>query len=259
MVGRVGDGQVALVAEPVGEEVVEDATVLAAEHRVLRAADLELRDVVGEQPLKQVERAGALGFDLAHVGDVEDAAGLADGEVLLAARPRTGPASPSRRTGRARAGGDVRVVEGGVPQRLHAIAEASDEVAVTADGPAGSRPEPPPAGLDASGGPAGVTPHRRAGRPGRRCRRPATVRSRRSRVAERAHAPAAQRSRTRIGLARQRLEALEAGGDHGDAHLVAHRLVDYGAEDDVGALVGLLDGDARPPRRPRGGSGPRSR
>ena len=101
VVGGVGDGQVALVAEPVGEEVVEDAAVLAAEHRVLGAADLELGDVVGEQPLEQVERAGPLGLDLAHVGDVEDAAGLADGEVLLAARPRTAPASPSRRTGRA--------------------------------------------------------------------------------------------------------------------------------------------------------------
>src|SRR5207342_3420703 len=37
----------------------------------------------------------------------------------------------------------------------------------------------------------------------------------------------------------QQLEALEAGGDHGDADLVAHRLVDDRAEDDVGAVVGL--------------------
>ena len=44
----------------------------------------------------------------------------------------------------------------------------------------------------------------------------------------------------RLGPAGEELEALEAGGDHGDADLVAHRVVDDGAEDDVGALVGGL-------------------
>ena len=44
-------------------------------------------------------------------------------------------------------------------------------------------------------------------------------------------------------LARTRLGSFEAGRDHGDADLVAHRRVDHGAEDDVGARVGLLDGD----------------
>ena len=39
MVGGVGDRQVAVGAEPVGEEVVEHAAVLAAQHAVLRAAD----------------------------------------------------------------------------------------------------------------------------------------------------------------------------------------------------------------------------
>ena len=37
----------------------------------------------------------------------------------------------------------------------------------------------------------------------------------------------------------EQLEALEAGGDHGDPDLVAHRLVDDRAEDDVGVVVGL--------------------
>ena len=36
----------------------------------------------------------------------------------------------------------------------------------------------------------------------------------------------------------EHLEALESGRDDGDAELVAHRVVDDGAEDDVGALVG---------------------
>ena len=59
VVGGVGDRQVALVGEPVGEEVVEHAAVLAAEARVLGAADLELGDVVGQQPLQQRPRRRA--------------------------------------------------------------------------------------------------------------------------------------------------------------------------------------------------------
>ena len=37
--------------------------------------------------------------------------------------------------------------------------------------------------------------------------------------------------------------AAEAGGDHGDAHLVAHRVVDHGAEDDVRVHVGCARHD----------------
>ena len=36
------------------------------------------------------------------------------------------------------------------------------------------------------------------------------------------------------------LEAVEAGGDDGDAHLVAQLVVDHRAEDDVGVGVGDL-------------------
>ena len=53
VVGGVGDDQVAVAAEPVGEEVVDDAAVLLAEARVLGAADLELGDVVGEHQLQE--------------------------------------------------------------------------------------------------------------------------------------------------------------------------------------------------------------
>ncbi len=84
MVGRVRHRQVAVGLQPVGEEVVEHAPVLAAQHRVLGAPDRELRDVVGEQPLQQRLRAGARGFDLAHVRDVEHADVLAHRHVLLA-------------------------------------------------------------------------------------------------------------------------------------------------------------------------------
>ena len=41
VVGRVGDGQIAIGLEPVGEEVVEHAAVLAAQHAVLRAPDAD--------------------------------------------------------------------------------------------------------------------------------------------------------------------------------------------------------------------------
>ncbi len=84
MVGRVGDDQVAVAAEPVGEEVVEHAALLVAEAGVLGATDLDLRHVVGEHPLQEGERAGALDLDLAHVRDVEHARVRAHRGVLLA-------------------------------------------------------------------------------------------------------------------------------------------------------------------------------
>ena len=56
VVGGVGDRQVAVVGEPVGEQVVEHPAVVAAENRVLGAADGDLGDVVGEQPLEQRPR-----------------------------------------------------------------------------------------------------------------------------------------------------------------------------------------------------------
>ena len=102
MVGGVGDRQVAVGVQAVGEQVVEHAAVLAAQHAVLRAAAVELdgdlRDVVGQQPLQQLERLRAGDFDLAHVRDVEHAARLAHGAVLGADARRTARASPSRRS-----------------------------------------------------------------------------------------------------------------------------------------------------------------
>ena len=71
VIGRVGDDQVAIAAEAVGEEVVEHAALLVAEAGVLGAADLDLRHVVGEHALQEAQRARALDLDLAHVRDVE--------------------------------------------------------------------------------------------------------------------------------------------------------------------------------------------
>ena len=83
VVRRVGDDQVAVAAEPVGEEVVEDAALLVAQARVLGAADGDRGDVVGEDPLEEGERARPLDLDLAHVGDVEHPGVGPDRGVLL--------------------------------------------------------------------------------------------------------------------------------------------------------------------------------
>ena len=101
VVGGVCDGQVAVVGEPVGEQVVEDPAVIAAEHRVLRAADLELRDVVGEQPLEQVERARARRSRSRPCARRRRRRSRFARRRAPAARPRTAPASPSRRRRRA--------------------------------------------------------------------------------------------------------------------------------------------------------------
>ena len=53
MVGGVRDGEEAVVAQPVGEEVVEDAAVVLAQHGVLRAVLGDLRDVVGQDALQE--------------------------------------------------------------------------------------------------------------------------------------------------------------------------------------------------------------
>ena len=88
-------------AEPVGEEVVEHAAVLAAEHRVLGAALGDLRHVVREQALEERLGVRAARLDLAHVRDVEDARAACARPRAPGGCPRTAPASPSRRTARA--------------------------------------------------------------------------------------------------------------------------------------------------------------
>ncbi len=113
VVGGVGDRQEALGAQAVGEEVVEHPPVLAAEHAVLRAAHRDRGDVVGEQPLQQRLSAGADGFELAHVRDVEDPAAPAHRQVLGAHAGVLHGHLPARELDQLRAGGDVAVVQGG--------------------------------------------------------------------------------------------------------------------------------------------------
>ena len=122
VVGRVGDGEEVVVAESVGEEVVEDAAVLAAEARVLGAADLDPRHVIRQQPLQQLGRLWALGLDLSHVGDVEDAASITHRQVLLLDPLVLNRHLPAGERDQLRPGLQVGLVQRGPPQRpgLHA-------------------------------------------------------------------------------------------------------------------------------------------
>ena len=81
-VARVDDEQRVAGAEPVGDQVVDDAAALVREQRVLRLAVAEPAEVVREQALQQVRLPRPLDVQLAHMGDVEDAPVAADGEVL---------------------------------------------------------------------------------------------------------------------------------------------------------------------------------
>ena len=76
-----------------------------------------LRDVVGEQPLQQRERAGAARLDLAHVRDVEDPARLAHRQVLLADALVLDRHLPAGELHELRAGGLVALEQGRAAQR----------------------------------------------------------------------------------------------------------------------------------------------
>ena len=85
MVGGVGDRQEAVGAEAVGEEVVEHAAVLAAQHAVLGAADRELVDVVGEQALQQLAAPAAPLVSISPMCETSKTPqAVAHGEVLVA-------------------------------------------------------------------------------------------------------------------------------------------------------------------------------
>jgi hypothetical protein len=114
--GGVRDRQEALGVQTVGDEVVEHAAVLAAQHRVLRAADAHRADVVGEQALQQLQGLRAAGLDLAHVRDVEHAGRLAHGEVLLLDAVVLHGHLPAGEVDQPRAGGEVAVEQDGAAE-----------------------------------------------------------------------------------------------------------------------------------------------
>ncbi len=78
----VDDDEVVVVGELVDDDVVDEGAVGIEHGRVVGLADGELRGVVHAELLDGGERAGAAQLDVAHVGDVEEADGGADGSVL---------------------------------------------------------------------------------------------------------------------------------------------------------------------------------
>jgi hypothetical protein len=66
----------------VDEDVVDEGALRGEQGGVVRLAVLELRSVIHGEVLHGGERAGAAELDLAHVRDVKEADGGADGEML---------------------------------------------------------------------------------------------------------------------------------------------------------------------------------
>ena len=81
-VGSIDDQQKVFGVDPVDEQVVDHARALVGEHRVLHLVVGQLRDVVGREALDERERARAYNFDLAHVRNVKQPGGFANGHVL---------------------------------------------------------------------------------------------------------------------------------------------------------------------------------
>ena len=84
MIGGVGDREEMRLGQPVGEQVVEHAAVLAAQHAVLGAALGEPPHIIREHALQKLLRLRPARLHLTHVRDVEDTGVPPDGEVLLA-------------------------------------------------------------------------------------------------------------------------------------------------------------------------------
>ena len=135
MVTGIGDDQVAVMTEPVDEQVVDHPGVLV-QQRVLGSSDLDLRHVIADQPLQKGERARPFHPDLAHVGDVEDPCVGAHGDVFFPDPVVLDRHLPAGERHHFRAGFDMGFVEAGpcVP--------VSDEVTGSAYAKAGTGEAP---------------------------------------------------------------------------------------------------------------------
>ena len=79
----VDDEEINAGGKLVGIQIVNDAAAFVAHQGVLALAGRELADVVGENRIQKCRRARTADGDFAHVGDVENAGGVADGKVLV--------------------------------------------------------------------------------------------------------------------------------------------------------------------------------
>ena len=82
-VRRVGDHHEAILGEPVDDQVVEDAAVGRADHRVLGAADGQRRWVRHEGKSQCLTGVRPLHEQLAHVREVEQPGSLSDRSMLV--------------------------------------------------------------------------------------------------------------------------------------------------------------------------------
>ena len=111
--GGVADEEVGVGAAAVEEEEVEDAAGVREEEGVLGLADGEAGDVVGEEAIEPEGGVGSLDEELAQVGDVEEAAVVADGEVFFGEALVVKGEEPSGEGREVGAGLEVDFVEGG--------------------------------------------------------------------------------------------------------------------------------------------------
>ena len=81
-VARVGDHEVLVLSATVGDEVVDDAAVGVADQRVLGLANGDRRQLPDQGVVEERGRVRAADPDFAHVGEVEQARGVADSVVL---------------------------------------------------------------------------------------------------------------------------------------------------------------------------------
>src|SRR5262249_51258830 len=117
-VGCVDDEQVTKWLELVRDEIVDDSAALVGEQRVLRLADADPVEIVGQRGLQELRRARALDLELAHVRDVEDAAVGSYRLVLWDDAFVLDRHLPAGERNHPRAEGDVRVVERRPQERL---------------------------------------------------------------------------------------------------------------------------------------------
>lgn len=68
---------------PVQDEVINDSGPVIEHDGVLPLADVQFIDVIGQHGVQPCSRCGAGHRELAHVGDVKDAAGFAHGFVFV--------------------------------------------------------------------------------------------------------------------------------------------------------------------------------
>jgi len=115
----VHDQEEAAALDPVDDQVVDDPAGPIRQERVLRAADVDLLDVVRQEPLQRSGHLRPLELEPAHVRDVEHAAVLAHSSVLRDHSLVLHGHLPAGERHQARAERDVALVERRPKERLH--------------------------------------------------------------------------------------------------------------------------------------------